>query len=290
MNNATLPMVPEEPALGLRQQLDRTQAKLLRYARDMDAMRRLLDEREAQLAKNQLELATYARQLEDTREVAEQRDRELESAQRDTVWRLMQAAKFRDSETGIHLRRISRLCGEMARHLGWSESEIHLLQKASALHDIGKIGISDSILRKRGPLDDDEWRVMQRHTVIGAKLLEGSTSKLLQWAREIALSHHERWDGSGYPNGLEAHEIPMRARLVTICDHYEALRSVRPYKPAYDHETVCEILLRGDGKTRPQHFDPDLLELFTHIHERFETLWDELMLDGTEPARDILQG
>ena len=288
MSAPALALIPDDADLALQQQLDRTQAKLLRYARDMDAMRRLLDEREAQLAKNQLELATYAQQLEDTREVAEQRDRELESAQQDTVWRLMQAAKFRDNETGVHLRRISRLCGEMARHLGWSETEIHLLQKASALHDIGKIGISDSILRKRGPLDDDEWKAMQQHTVIGAQLLDGSQSTLLQWAREIALSHHERWDGSGYPFGLEAHEIPMRARLVTICDHYEALRSVRPYKPAYDHETVCEILLRGDGKTRPQHFDPDLLDLFVHIHERFEVIWDDLMLAGDEPQGVVL--
>lgn len=268
----------------LQEQLDRTQARLLRYARDIDEMRSLLNQREEQLAKSQIELATYAQRLESSREAAEQRDRELASAQRDTVWRLMQAAKFRDNETGVHLKRISRLCGELARQLEWPDHEVHMLQKASALHDIGKIGISDSILRKQGPLDDDEWEAMKRHTLIGAQLLDGSKSALLQCAREIALNHHERWDGSGYPHGIEAHEIPLRARMVTICDQYEALRSVRPYKPAYDHRTVCEILLEGDGKTRPQHFDPELLDLFSNIHGRFETLWDDLMLDGCEPT------
>lgn len=284
MSNLGLDLaIADEQGFELQERLDRAHAQLLRCARDLDEMRGRLNQRERQLAQTQSELAIYARRLESSLEEAQLQAHQIESAELDTVRRLMQAAKFRDNETGVHLRRISRLCAELASHLDWSDEEIQQVQKASALHDIGKIGISDSILRKRGPLDNAEWDAMKQHTLIGAQLLDGSQSPLLECAREIALSHHERWDGSGYPYGLEKHEIPHRARLVMICDQYDALRSVRPYKPAYDHATVCEILLEGDGKTRPQHFDPQLLDLFATIHPRFETIWNELMLDGLEP-------
>ncbi len=274
--------------LSLEARLDQAQEKLLQYARDLDTTRGLLSQRETELARVQRQLSLYAERLEVSRRATAQRSCELESVHLDTVRRLMQAAKFRDCETGVHLRRISRLCGEAARYLAWPEEEALLVQEASALHDIGKIGISDSILGKEGPLNDDEWQMMKTHTVIGAQLLENSASPLLQCAREIALCHHERWDGSGYPYGLVGDAIPPRARLVMLCDQYDALRSVRPYKPAYDHATACTILLEGDGKTRPQHFDPAFLDLFSNIHTIFETAWDELMLDDSETVAGLL--
>lgn len=274
----------DDPALGssLEAELERARTKLLQYAQDLDTTRGLLSQREAELASMHRQLARYAARLEGSRQVPQQCSCEVDSVHLDTVRRLMQAAKLKDCETGVHLRRISRLCGEAARHLAWTQEEALLVQEASALHDIGKIGISDSILRKQGPLDSDEWREMKTHTVIGAQLLENSSSPLLQCAREIALCHHERWDGSGYPYGLVGEAIPQRARLVMLCDQYDALRSVRPYKPAYDHATACAALLEGDGKTRPQHFDPAFLDLFSNIHPIFEAVWDDLMLDDSE--------
>jgi putative two-component system response regulator len=158
---------------------------------------------------------------------------------------------------------------------GYVAEEAQHLAEASKLHDIGKIGIEDAILRKNGPLTREEWALMHQHTVIGAELLSGSPSPLLQRAERIALHHHERWGGTGYPYGLRGEEIPLEARIVMLCDQYDALRSVRPYKPAFEHAVVCDILLNGDGRTHPQHFDPKLLRLFRDLQSRFQRIWNE---------------
>lgn len=187
---------------------------------------------------------------------------------------LMRAA--RDSELGPHLERSARLAGVLAHSLGLSAEQVRHIAAAAALHDIGKIGIADAILLKPAPLDDHEWAVMQRHTVIGAGLLAVKRSPLLELGREIALWHHECWDGSGYPLGLRGREIPLAARIVKLCDQYDALRSPRCYKPAYDHEIACGVLLQGDDRTRPEHFEPRILEVFREIHLQFEALWRAL--------------
>lgn len=261
---------------SLRRRLAQAHRQILAYATDIKTLLSTLREKERELEKAEDALRFYTHEMESSLAASEQRAAELENAHLDTVFRLLQATKLRDTETGVHLRRIAHLVELVACEVGLGEEEARCIGEASKLHDIGKIGISDAILRKRGPLSNGEWAIMHQHTVIGAELLSGSPSPLLQRAERIALNHHECWDGSGYPYGLRGEEIPLEARIVMICDQYDALRSVRSYKPAYDHGSVCEILLHGDGKTRPQHFDPQLLALFRDLEGRFQEVWEEL--------------
>jgi putative two-component system response regulator len=142
------------------------------------------------------------------------------------------------------------------------------------MHDIGKIAIPDAILLKPGVFTPDEWAIMKSHSALGAQILARGNSPYLAMGAEIALNHHERWDGTGYPNGKAGEDIPISARIMNICDQYDALRSVRPYKPAYSHEKTIEILIKGDGRTLPEHFDPEVWSAFIrsadHIEEIFE--------------------
>jgi len=268
-----------EDHTGLRRRLAQAHRQILAYARDIKTLLHRLRAKEQELDKAEVAQRFYTHQMERSLKASEQRAAELEAAHLDTIFRLLQATTLRDSETGIHLRRIASLAELVAWEVGLGREEARCIAEASKLHDIGKIGIEDAILRKNGPLTSEQWVIMHQHTVIGAELLSGSPSPLLQRAERIALHHHECWDGTGYPYGLRGEEIPLEARIVMLCDQYDALRSVRPYKPAYEHAAVCDILLNGDGKTRPQHFDPQLLKLFRHLQPRFEEIWNEVRHD-----------
>jgi putative two-component system response regulator len=191
----------------------------------------------------------------------QQRTAELEKAKVEIINRLMAAAEYRDDDTGQHIQRMSHYAYLVARALKLPESECEAILRASPMHDIGKIGIPDAILLKPGKLTPEEWQIMMSHTTIGGQLLSNSSSELLQLAESIALTHHEKWNGMGYPRGLKGEEIPLPGRIVAVCDVFDALTSERPYKKAWEVERALEVL-RADSGT---HFDPQCVEAFFQV-------------------------
>jgi putative two-component system response regulator len=188
----------------------------------------------------------------------------------ETVYRLTLAAEYRDKETGGHIKRISLYSQLLARFLGLPETQVEAIFLSSPMHDVGKIGIPDSILLKPGKLTEEEFEIMRQHTTIGGDILHGSDSDILNTAKEVALTHHEMWNGSGYPNSLQDTEIPISGRIVSIADIYDALRSARPYKEPFDHETACTII---DGMNA--RFDPAVHNAFKECAVEFNRLFNE---------------
>jgi putative two-component system response regulator len=214
------------------------------------------------------------RQNEVLEERVQARTNELRDGYLETVYTLTRAAEHKDEDTGAHVQRISYYCAELARWLGKDAVFVDQIFIASPMHDIGKIGIPDHILLKPGRFTPEEWEIMKGHAVMGAKILGTSRSPYLRLGAEIALNHHESWDGGGYPAGKRGEEIPLMSRIMNVCDVYDALRSKRPYKPAFDHATAVDILLNGDGRTQPAHFDPWIIAAFMVHHHAFAEIFD----------------
>ncbi|MDP2876823.1 MAG: response regulator [Holophaga sp.] len=227
---------------------------------------------------NMLEVRLLQKELHQYNEVLEERVRErtadLQAGYLETIFTMTRAAEHKDEDTGAHVQRISYYCVALSRMLGMDEKFADQIFFASPMHDIGKIGIPDHILLKPCGFTPEEWEVMKGHTIMGSKILGNSKSPYLMMGDEIALNHHERWNGGGYPNGKSGEEIPLSARLLYICDIYDALRSKRPYKAAYDHSKAVNIITQGDGRTQPEHFDPVVLNAFTENHLLFRDIFE----------------
>jgi putative two-component system response regulator len=229
--------------------------------------------------RNLLRLKEHSDLLRNHGEILEQQVRErtaqLESAYRDTVFTLVRAAEYKDEETGHHVRRISYYCRLLAFELQLPDDFLDAIYRASPMHDIGKIGIPDDVLLKPGPFTPQQWTIMKTHCELGANILAAGNSPYTQMGAEIALNHHEHWDGSGYPQGRKGEEIPLSARIMQICDVYDALRSRRPYKPPLEHVQTMRVMAEGDGRTLPGHFDPAILACFLRESSRFETIFEQ---------------
>jgi putative two-component system response regulator len=217
------------------------------------------------------------------------RTREIHNTRLQVVRHLGRAAEYRDNETGLHIIRMSKIAMLIGKAAGMTDSQSNLLLNAAPMHDIGKIGIPDDILLKPGKLDAEEWAVMKTHAQIGADILSGDSSDLMVMAHEIALTHHEKWNGQGYPNGLKGEAIPLAGRVTALADVFDALTSERPYKKAWSMDSAIDLIVQESG----QHFDPRLVDCFlgqlseiNQIREKYaepaEALKDDFNPDGNE--------
>ncbi|GAB6043862.1 HD domain-containing phosphohydrolase [Endothiovibrio diazotrophicus] len=237
--------------------------------------------------RNLLEVRNSIKVLRDEKRVLEsmvvERTREIHDTRLQVVRRLGLAAEYRDNETGMHIVRMSKISELLGRALGMQEEALDLLLNASPMHDIGKIGIPDHVLLKPGKLDEHEFELVKTHAIIGADILSGDDSELMTMAREIALTHHERWDGTGYPHGLQGEEIPLVGRICAVADVFDALTSTRPYKQGWLREDAVEYLRSGAGS----QFDPTVVDAFMGRLDEVYAICDEYQ-DSTGIDDDLL--
>jgi len=269
------------PILIISSLTDReTRLKALSLGID-DFLSKPIDREELWLrVRNTLKVKAYQDQLLSEKSLLEctvkQDAEDIQLSHIETIRTLIIASEYRDDDTGVHVGRIGRYAKKMAELKKLPAEYIDVLYYASALHDIGKLAIPDKILQKNGPLTEDEFAQVKQHTIIGERILsDASISPYLKLGAEVAKTHHECWDGSGYPNGLIGNKIPLGGRIVSICDVYDALRSPRPYKPPFDHKKTISIFRHGDGRTYPEKFDPELLRLFLANESLFEEIYEQ---------------
>ncbi len=203
-------------------------------------------------------VADRTKELYETLDELKSTHYKLQEAYFEIIKRLARAADYRDNETGMHISRMSHYTNILAKAAGLDDEQCHQLYRSSAMHDVGKIGIPDAILLKPGKLDKAEFDIMKTHTVIGGKLLSDIDSDLCHLAEKIAMTHHEKWNGKGYPEGLSGEDIPIEGRIVAIADVFDALTSDRPYKKAWSVEDAIQLLIQEKG----EHFDPKLVDIF----------------------------
>jgi len=232
--------------------------QLRKYARDLAEVYKSEKQKRKELDAANQQLTKYADDLNSAILKLKAANQELQEAYLDTIHRLVLAAEYKDEDTGDHIIRMSRYAALIAEKLGLPDRDVQNILYAAPMHDIGKIGIPDSILMKPGKLTDEEFDTIKTHTAMGARILANSRAKLLKIAEQIAISHHEKWNGKGYPQGLSGDEIPMVGRIVGLADVFDALTSKRPYKDPFPVEVAIDII----KKERGQHFDPDVVDAF----------------------------
>ncbi len=232
--------------------------QLKKYAKDLSDLYKSKEKKKKELEVSQKQLIKYAEALNNTIKELRDKNIELRESYLDTIHRLVLAAEYKDQETGNHIVRMSRYSTLLAEKLGLPAEVVQNIKYATPMHDVGKIGVPDNILTKPGKLSDEEFEIMTQHTIIGAKILAGSKAKILKVAQQIALTHHEKWNGKGYPHGLSGKKIPIVGRIVGLVDVFDALTSKRPYKEPYPIEAAIEIIKLARG----QHFDPAIVDVF----------------------------
>lgn len=232
--------------------------QLKKYANDLANVFRVEKERRREIETTNRQLINYAEDIKRSITELKSSHKKLREAYLDTVDRLVLAAELKDGYTAKHLLRMSRYCELIGRKAGLSNKMCELIRHAAPIHDIGKIGIPDSILNKNGKLTKEEFEIMKTHTTIGASILKNSRSEILNTGEIIAISHHEKWNGSGYPYGLKGEAIPIEGRIASIADVFDALTSKRQYKEAFSIDVACGIIEGESGES----FDPELTDIF----------------------------
>ncbi len=232
-------------------------SQLTKYAEDFAEVYRSKKEKNNELQAVTEQLQKYANDMNKTVMELRVAHLELQNSFLDTIHRLVLAAEYKDEETGDHIIRMSRYSALIAEKLGLPAKRVKHILYAAPMHDVGKIGIPDTILLKPGKLTQEEFRIMKTHTIIGANILSYSKAEVLKVAEEIAISHHEKWNGEGYPQGLSGDKIPLVGRITSLADVFDALTSRRPYKDPYPVEMAIDII----RKERGRHFDPDMVDL-----------------------------
>lgn len=201
--------------------------------------------------------------------------KQLRDASLDTIFKLTAASEYRDNETGAHIKRMSHYSALIAQKMGLKHNTVETILFAAPMHDIGKIGIPDKILLKRGKLNTEEWEIMKQHTTIGADILKGSNIGFVRMGEIIARTHHEKWDGSGYPYGLKGRRVPLAGRIVALADVFDAMTSERPYKEVFPIEKADRIICEERGR----HFDPDVVDAFFSVHDAILRIKDTFQDD-----------
>lgn len=258
-------------------QLKKTNQQLQKYANDLNTLYRSESEKRKQLEDANRQMQRYAEDLNRSMNQLLLANTELSDAHIDTVHRLVLTAEFKDEDTGKHIIRLGRYSEMIAERIGFSEKEQSLIRYAAPMHDIGKVGIPDKILMKPGKLTYEEFEIMKTHTIIGAKILANSDCDMLKVAEAIALNHHEKWMGTGYPRKLSGEAIPLVGRIVGLLDVFDALTSRRPYKEPYPIEVAVDIVKKERGK----HFDPELVDMFLDSLPRILAIRKEVGEDST---------
>jgi putative two-component system response regulator len=233
----------------------------------------------------ELEVRRRTVEIEQAKNLLAKAHEKLRGASLETIFRLSRAAEFKDEDTGAHIISMSRISARLAAKMGLSDATVESILYASPMHDIGKIGIPDRILLKTGQLTQEEWAVMRLHTVYGGKILENSDIGFLRLGEVIAITHHEKFDGSGYPRGLSGRKIPLAGRIVAVADVFDALMSRRPYKPAFSLEQAVSIIKEG----RSHHFDPDVVDVFIKDLPELQRIWQASQEDHKSEVSESLK-